>query len=148
MEILLKKDVDRLGSKDEIVTVKNGFGRNYLIPKGMAILATESVKKMNSETLKQRAHKFNQLKDEALKILDKLSKKTFEVPAKVGENGKIFGSISNIQLAGALDKAGFKIERKNITLPANNIKEVGKFQAEVILHKDVKGKINFEIVAG
>ncbi|MBL6872062.1 MAG: 50S ribosomal protein L9 [Flavobacteriales bacterium] len=148
MEILLKKDVDRLGSKDEIVTVKNGFGRNYLIPKGMAILATESVKKMNSETLKQRAHKFNQLKDEALKILDKLSKKTFEVPVKVGENGKIFGSISNIQLADALDKAGFKIERKNITLPANNIKEVGKFEAEVILHKDVKGKINFEIVAG
>jgi|TARA_B100000767_G_C19603101_1_gene466560 large subunit ribosomal protein L9 len=148
MEILLKKDVERLGSKDEIVTVKNGFGRNYLIPKGMAILATESVKKMNSETLKQRAHKFNQLKDEALKILDKLSKKTFEVPAKVGENGKIFGSISNIQLADALDKAGFKIERKNITLPANNIKEVGKFEAEVILHKDVKGKINFEIVAG
>ena len=148
MEILLKKDVDRLGSKDEIVTVKNGFGRNYLIPKGMAILATESVKKMNSETLKQRAHKFNQLKDEALKILDKLSKKTFEVPAKVGENGKIFGSISNIQLADALDKAGFKIERKNITLPANNIKEVGKFEAEVILHKDVKGKISFEIVAG
>jgi|TARA_B110000444_G_C18686002_1_gene521991 large subunit ribosomal protein L9 len=148
MEILLKKDVERLGSKDEIVNVKNGFGRNYLIPKGMAILATESVKKMNSETLKQRAHKFNQLKDEALKILDKLSKKTFEVPAKVGENGKIFGSISNIQLADALDKAGFKIERKNITLPANNIKEVGKFEAEVILHKDVKGKINFEIVAG
>ena len=148
MEILLKKDVNRLGSKDEIVTVKNGFGRNYLIPKGMAILATESVKKMNSETLKQRAHKYNQLKDEALKILDKLSKKTFEVPAKVGENGKIFGSISNIQLADALDKAGFKIERKNITLPANNIKEVGKFEAEVILHKDVKGKINFEIVAG
>ena len=148
MEILLKKDVERLGSKDEIVTVKNGFGRNYLIPKGMAILATESVKKMNSETLKQRAHKFNQLKDEALKILDKLSKKTFEVPAKVGENGKIFGSISNIQLADALDKAGFKIERKNITLPANNIKEVCKFEAEVILYKDVKGKINFEIVAG
>jgi large subunit ribosomal protein L9 len=148
MEILLKKDVERLGSKDEIVTVKNGFGRNYLIPKGMAILATESVKKMNSETLKQRAHKYNQLKDEALKILDKLSKKTFEVPVKVGENGKIFGSISNIQLADALVKAGFKIERKDITLPANNIKEVGKFEAEVILHKDVKGKINFEIVAG
>ena len=148
MEILLKKDVETLGSKDEIVTVKNGFGRNYLIPKGIAILATESVKKMNSETLKQRAHKFNQLKDEALTILDKLSKKTFEVPAKVGENGKIFGSISNIQLADALDKAGFKIERKNITLPANNIKEVGKFEAEVILHKDVKGKIKFEIVAG
>jgi large subunit ribosomal protein L9 len=146
MEILLKKDVDRIGSKDEIVTVKNGFGRNYLIPKGMAILATESVKKMNSETLKQRAHKFNQLKDEALKILDKLSKKTFEVPAKVGENGKIFGSISNIQLADAMDKAGFKIERKNITLPTNNLKSVGKFEADIIFHKEVSGKISFEIV--
>jgi len=132
MEILLKKDVDRLGSKDEIVTVKNGFGRNYLIPKGMAILATESVKKMNSETLKQRAHKFNQLKDEALKILDKLSKKTFEVPAKVGENGKIFGSITTIQLADALDKAGFKVERKNITLPSGNLKTVGKFEADIV----------------
>ena len=146
MEVLLKKDIDTLGSKDEIVSVKNGFGRNYLIPKGMAILATDSVKKMHAETLKQRAHKDNKLKEEATKVFEKLSKKTIKVPAKVGENGKIFGSITNIQLADALDKAGFKIERKNITLPTGNLKTMGKFEAEVLFHKEVKGKISFEIV--
>ncbi len=148
MEVLLKKDIDRLGNKDEIVTVKNGFGRNYLIPKGIAVLATESVKKMHAETLKQRTHKDNQLKEEAFKIYEKMVKKTFLVPVKVGENGKIFGSITNIQLADSLEKAGFKIERKNITLPSGNLKSIGKFEAEVVLHKEVKGKISFEIIEG
>ena len=148
MEVLLKKDIDRLGSKDELVEVKNGYGRNFLIPKGFAILATDSIKKMHAETLKQRAHKDNQLKEEATKIYEKMSKKTFQVPAKVGENGKIFGSITNIQLADALDKAGFKVERKNITLPTGNLKSVGKFEADIMLHKEVKGKISFEIVEG
>ena len=134
MEVLLKKDIDRLGNKDEIVTVKNGFGRNYLIPKGIAVLATESVKKMHAETLKQRAHKDNQLKEEAFKIYEKMAKQTFQVPVKIGENGKIFGSITNIQLADSLEKAGFKIERKNITLPSGNLKSIGKFEAEVVLH--------------
>ena len=146
MEVLLKKDIDRLGNKDEIISVKNGFGRNFLIPKEMAVLATDSVKKMHAETLKQRAHKDNQMKEEASKLFAKMSKQTFKVPAKVGENGKIFGSISNIQLADALDKAGFKIERKNITLPTNNLKSVGKFEADVVFHKEVSGKISFEIV--
>jgi len=148
MEVLLKKDIDRLGSKDELVKVKNGYGRNFLIPKGLAILATDSVKKMHSETIKQRAHKDNQLKDEAAKIYDKMSKKTFQVTAKVGENGKIFGSITNIQLADSMEKAGFKVERKNITLPTGNLKSVGKFEADIVLHKEVKGKISFEIVEG
>lgn len=148
MEVLLKKDVDRLGNKDEIITVKNGFGRNYLIPKGIAVLATESVKKMHAETLKQRAHKDHQLKEEASKIYEKIAKKTFLVPVKIGENGKIFGSITNIQLADSLEKAGFKIDRKNITLPSGNLKSVGKFEAEVVLHKEVKGKISFEIIEG
>ena len=148
MEVLLKKDIDRLGNKDEIVTVKNGFGRNYLIPKGIAVLATESVKKMHAETLKQRAHKDNQLKEEASKIYEKMAKQTFQVPVKIGENGKIFGSITNIQLADSLEKAGFKIERKNITLPSGNLKSIGKFEAEVVLHKEVKGKISFEIIEG
>ena len=103
---------------------------------------------MHAETLKQRAHKDNQLKEEATKIYEKMSKKTFEVPAKVGENGKIFGSITNIQLADSLDKAGFKVERKNITLPTGNLKSVGKFEADIVLHKEVKGKISFEIVEG
>jgi large subunit ribosomal protein L9 len=148
MEVLLKKDIDRLGSKDDLVEVKNGYGRNFLIPKGMAILATDSVKKMHVETLKQRAHKDNQLKEEATKIYEKMSKKTFQVPAKVGENGKIFGSITNIQLADSIEKAGFKVERKNITLPTGTLKSVGKFEADIVLHKEVKGKISFEIVEG
>ena len=148
MEVLLKKDINSLGSKDDIITVKNGFGRNYLIPKGIAVLATESVKKMHAENLRQRAHKDNQQKEEATKLYEKMAKKTFQVPAKVGENGKIFGSITNIQLADSLEKAGFKVERKNITLPSGNIKSVGKFEAEVILHKEIKGKISFEIVEG
>ena len=148
MEVLLKKDIDRLGSKDDLVEVKNGYGRNFLIPKGMAILATDSVKKMHQETLKQRAHKDNQLKEEANKIYEKMSKKTFLVPAKVGENGKIFGSITNIQLADSIEKAGFKVERKNITLPTGTLKSVGKFEADIVLHKEVKGKISFEIVEG
>ena len=111
MDVLLKKDVDRLGSKDEIVTVKNGYGRNFLIPKGIAILATDSVRKMHAETLKQRAHKDNKLKEEANEALAKLTKKAFTVPAKVGENGKIFGSVTNIQLAEALNNEGFNVER-------------------------------------
>lgn len=148
MDVLLKKDVERLGSKDEIVNVKNGYGRNFLIPKGMAVLATSSVKKMHAETLKQRAHKDNKLKEEATAMLAKLTKKTFVVPAKVGENGKIFGSVTNIQLADALGNEGFAIERKNINLLTNNIKSVGKYEAEVKLHKEVSGKINFEVAEG
>jgi large subunit ribosomal protein L9 len=148
MEVLLKKDIDRLGIKDDLVIVKNGFGRNFLIPKGLAILATDSVKKMHEETLKQKSHKDNQLKDEATKIYEKMSKKTFQVPAKVGENGKIFGSITNIQIVDSLEKAGFKVERKNITLSTGNLKSIGKYEAEIFLHKEVKGKISFEIVEG
>jgi len=148
MDVLLKKDVERLGSKDEIVSVKNGYGRNFLIPKGIAVLATSSVKKMHAETLKQRAHKDNKLKEEATAILAKLTKKTFVVPAKVGENGKIFGSVTNIQLADALGNEGFTVERKNINLLTNNIKSVGKYEAEVKLHKEVSGKINFEVAEG
>jgi len=148
MDVLLKKDVERLGSKDEIVNVKNGYGRNFLIPKGMAVLATSSVKKMHAETLKQRAHKDNKLKEEATAMLAKLTKKTFVVPAKVGENGKIFGSVTNIQLADALGNEGFTVERKNINLLTNNIKSVGKYEAEVKLHKEVSGKINFEVAEG
>jgi large subunit ribosomal protein L9 len=148
MDVLLKKDVESLGTKDEIVSVKNGYGRNFLIPKGIAVLATTSVKKMHAENLKQRAHKDNKLKKEAEDSLAKLTKKIFTVPAKVGESGKIFGSVSNIQLADALSNEGFKIERKNITLLTNNIKSVGKYEAEIKLHKEVSGKITFEVVEG
>ena len=148
MDVLLKKDVERLGSKDEIVTVKNGYGRNFLIPKKIAILATSSVKKMHSETLKQRAHKYNKLKDEASDALAKLTKKKFIVPAKVGENGKIFGSVTNIQLVDALNNEGFSVERKNIKILEKNIKSIGTYEAEISLHKEVSGKITFEVAEG
>ena len=148
MDVLLKKDVERLGSKDEIVTVKNGYGRNFLIPKGLAILATTSIKKMHAETLKQRAHKDEKLKKDASVALEKLTKQTFKVAAKVGENGKIFGSVTSIQLADALNSEGFSIDRKNIKLLTNNIKSTGTYEAEIVLHKEVQGKITFEVAEG
>tara|TARA_B100000575_G_C23058062_1_gene609135 strand:+ start:119 stop:565 length:447 start_codon:yes stop_codon:yes gene_type:complete len=148
MDVLLKKDVERLGSKDEIVTVKNGYGRNFLIPKGLAILATTSIKKMHAETLKQRAHKDEKLKKDASIALEKLTKQTFKVAAKVGENGKIFGSVTSVQLADALNSEGFSIDRKNIKLLTNNIKSIGTYEAEIVLHKEVQGKITFEVAEG
>ena len=148
MEIILLENILNLGNIGDKVTVKNGYGRNFLIPKGIAILATDSVRKMHAETLKQRAHKDNKLKEEANEALAKLTKKAFTVPAKVGENGKIFGSVTNIQLAEALNNEGFNVERKNITLLSNNIKSVGKYEAEIKLHKEVSGKITFEVAEG
>tara|TARA_Y100001978_G_scaffold197063_1_gene207361 strand:+ start:310 stop:756 length:447 start_codon:yes stop_codon:yes gene_type:complete len=148
MDVLLKKDVERLGSKDEIVSVKNGYGRNYLIPKGLAVLATTSIKKMHAETEKQRALKNEKIREEATATLAKLTKKTFNVPAKVGENGKIFGSVTNVQVADLLTKEGFIVDRKDIKLLTDNIKSVGKYEAEITLYKDVKGKITFEVAEG
>jgi large subunit ribosomal protein L9 len=146
MEVLLKKNVDNLGDKDELVTVKPGFGRNFLIPQGLAILATESVRKMHAETLKQRAHKAEKLKAEAEVIAKKLDGATIKVGAKVGENGKIFGSVTNVQLAEALEKAGFDIERKRIKLLGDAIKSVGTYKAEISIHKEVKVTIEFTVV--
>jgi large subunit ribosomal protein L9 len=148
MEVLLKKNIEKLGTKDEIVSVKNGFGRNYLIPNGHAILATDSIKKMHAETLKQRAHKENKLKDEANALVAKLIKSKIVVPAKVGENGKIFGSVTNIQLADVLNNKGFTVDRKNINILTTSIKTIGKYEAEVSLHKEVTTKIEFEVAEG
>jgi large subunit ribosomal protein L9 len=148
MEVLLKKNIEKLGTKDEIVSVKNGFGRNYLIPNGHAILATDSIKKMHAETLKQRAHKENKLKEEANALVAKLTKSKIIVPAKVGENGKIFGSVTNIQLADVLNDKGFTVDRKNINILTTSIKTIGKYEAEVSLHKEVTTKIEFEVAEG
>lgn len=146
MDVLLKKNVDNLGDKDELVTVKPGYGRNYLIPQGYAILATSSIKKMHAETLKQRSHKAEKLKVEAQAIAAKLEKATIEVGAKVGENGKIFGSVTNVQLAEALEKAGYNIERKRIKLVGDAIKTVGTYKAEVSVHKEIKVELDFNVV--
>ena len=148
MDVLLKKNVDNLGDKDELVTVKPGYGRNYLIPQGLAILATSSIKKMHAETLKQRSHKAEKLKEEAKVIAAKLEKATIEVGAKVGEAGtKIFGSVNTIQLAEAINAQGHDIDKRSIKILGAQIKEIGTYQAEIRLHRDVTVTIDFEVIA-
>ncbi|NOQ27182.1 MAG: 50S ribosomal protein L9 [Bacteroidales bacterium] len=147
MEVILKQDIQELGHKNDIITVKNGYGRNFLIPKGFATLATVPAKKMHAENLKQRAHKDAKIKNDALEIAKKLEKVTLSVGAKTSSTGKIFGSVNTIQIAEALKEKGYEIERKNISIPEDQVKEVGKYTATVKLHKEVKVEIVFEIVA-
>jgi large subunit ribosomal protein L9 len=147
MEIILKKDVKNLGSKDDIVKVKNGYGRNYLIPNGFAIIANESNKKQLVEIQKQRAFKEQKLKEEAQKIAKKLESLSVKVGAKAGETGKIFGSVNSIQVSDALKKLGIDVDRKNITLKDDSIKNLGTYKATVKLHKEVIVDFEFEVVA-
>jgi large subunit ribosomal protein L9 len=147
MEIILKQDVKGLGYKHDLVTVKNGYGRNFLIPQGVATLATESAKKQHAETMKQRSFKEEKLRTEAAANAEKLSTVSIKVGAKAGENGKIFGSVTTIQLADALVKAGYNIERKNIEIAGDGIKQLGNYTAKVRLYKEVAATINFEVVA-
>lgn len=146
MEIILKEDIEKLGYKDDLVTVKPGYARNFLIPQGMAIIATPSQKKVLAENMKQRAHKEEKVKAEAEKMAEALSKKTIQIGAKVGENGKIFGSVNTIQLADAIEAAGFTIDRRRITIKNEPIKQIGTYEAEVVLHKEITQTINFEVV--
>lgn len=146
MEIILKKDVEKLGYKDDIVTVKNGYARNYLIPTGSAILATETARKILAENLKQRAHKEEKVKEEAASLLAKIEALELKVGAKAGEKGKIFGSVNNIQLAEALKEAGFEIDRRKIQLKDNAIKNLGEYEAIIDLHKEVKATLKFEVI--
>jgi large subunit ribosomal protein L9 len=147
MEVILKQDIKGLGYKDDKVTVANGYGRNFLIPKGMANLATESAKKMHAEILKQRAFKEDKLRKEAASNAEKLAGVAIKVGAKAGESGKIFGSVTTIQLAEALQKAGYNIERKNIEITEESIKQLGTYTAKVRLYKELSANINFEVVA-
>jgi large subunit ribosomal protein L9 len=147
MEIILLQDVPKLGNKNDVVKVKNGFGRNYLIPRGLAIAATISARKIHAENLKQRAHKEEKIKLEAQGSAEKLAGVKLIVGAKTSTTGKIFGSVNTIQIAEALKEKGFEIDRKNITLPEDQIKEIGSYKAVVKLHRDVKVEIDFEIIA-
>lgn len=147
MEIILKQDVKGLGYKNDLVTVRNGYGRNFLLPKGMAVLATESAKKMHAELLKQSAFKEEKLRKEAQANAEKLSTVSIKVGAKAGESGKIFGSVTNIQIAEALQKAGYNVERKNIEIAGEAIKQLGAYTAKVRLYKEVAATVNFEVVA-
>lgn len=145
MEIILVQDVNKLGQKDDLVNVKDGYGRNYLIPKGYAIPATSSAKKMHTENLRQRAHKEEKIKIAAQEIANKLEGIKLVVGAKTSTSGKIFGSVNTIQIAESLKEKGFDIDRKNITLPEDQVKEVGNYKAIIKLHREVKVEIDFEI---
>lgn len=147
MEVILKTDIKGLGYKDDKVKVANGYGRNFLLPKGMAILATESAKKMHTELLKQRAFKEDKFRKEATANAEKLSTVSIKVGAKAGESGKIFGSVTTIQIADALQQAGYPVERKNIEINAEHIKQLGTYTAKVRLFKEISATVNFEVVA-
>ena len=145
MEIILKEDVVNLGYKNDIVTVKSGYGRNYLIPTGKAVIASPAAKKMLAEELKQRAHKLEKIKKDAEALAEQLKEVSLTIATKVSATGTIFGSVSNIQIAEELAKLGHNIDRKIIFV--KGVKEVGSYTATVKLHKEVSVEIPFEVVA-
>ena len=146
MEILLKKDVANLGYAGEIVKVKAGYGMNYLIPQGFAVSATESVKKQHAETLKQRAHKEAKLVADAEALAATVNAQVVEVKVKVSESGKLYGSVTTMDLEAALAAKGLNIDKKDITLAAE-VKECGEYEASVKLYKAIKGTFKFNVVA-
>ncbi len=147
MEIILKKDVENLGFADDLVTVKSGYGRNYLIPQGLAVLATPSAKKVLAETLKQRAHKEAKVIEDAKKQASKLQGLEIKIAAKVGEGDKLFGSVSNVDLADALAKEGVEIDKKFINIAGGLIKRVGMYEATIRFHREVVENFSFDVVA-
>ncbi len=146
MEVILKKNVDNLGYANDIVTVKPGYGRNFLIPQGYAVLATAAAKKIHSENMKQKAHKESKILAEAQEIGTKLEAVKVTIVTKAGDKGKIFGSVNTIQISEALKANGIDIDRKSIKIVNEPIKEVGTYEAIANLHKDVKTTFNFEVV--
>ena len=146
MQVILKEDMPNLGYKDDIVTVKDGYCRNFLIPQRKAVIASESAKKILAENMKQRAHKLAKIKEDAQALADKLKDVTLTIGAKTSSTGTIFGSVTNIQIADALEKQGFNIDRKIIVIK-EDVKEVGNYKAIVKLHKEVSVEIPFEVVS-
>jgi len=147
MELILKRDVENLGFADDVVEVKNGYGRNYLIPQGAAVLATPSAKKVLAETLKQRAFKEKKEVEDAEKVAKKLGSFEFKIAAKVGSGDKLFGSVNNIDLANALQKAGHEIDKKFISVAGGSVKRLGKYDAVIRLHREVSVDLPFEVIA-
>ncbi len=146
MEIILKKDVEGVGFKDDIVTVKNGFGRNFLIPNGSAILATPSAKKVLAENIKQQVVKDKKVIDDANKLAKKINSLEIQIKAKVGEGVKLFGSVNNINVQKELAESGVEIDKKSIMISGNNIKQTGKYTAKIRLHREVIFDFPFEVV--
>ena len=147
MEVILKKDVDNLGFVDDLVTVKNGYGRNYLIPQGYAVLATPSAKKVLAENLKQRAYKEKKIVDAAQAQAAKLEGLEVKLTAKAGEADKLFCSITDADLSEALAKEGVEIDKKYITIAGGNIKRLGQYEASLRFHRDVVKNFTFDVVA-
>ena len=148
MEIILTQDVKNLGYKNDIVNVKPGYARNFLIPQGLAILATESARKVLAENMRQQAYKQEKIKKEAQELAAVLEGLSLRIPAKAASTGKIYGSVNNVQIANAIKEAkGIEIDRKHILVDDDTIKEVGSYKAKVRLHKDVTVEISFEVFA-
>lgn len=145
MQVILKEDILNLGYKDDVVTVKDGYGRNYLLPQGKAVIATPAAKKIVAENLKQRAHKLAQVKKEAEALAKKLEGVTLTIGAKTSTSGTIFGSVTNLQIAEELEKLGFNVDRKVIIV--KGVKEVGSYNATLKLHKEVVVEVPFEVVS-
>jgi len=146
MEIILKTDIAGLGYKNDVVAVKPGYGRNYLIPQGFAVMATGSNKKILAENIKQVAHKAEKVKMDASALAESIGDITLDIPAKVGESGKIFGRVTTTQISEVLKEKGFEVDRKKIALDSE-VKFVGEYTATLDLHKEVKHKVKFNVVA-
>tara|TARA_B100001093_G_C26860105_1_gene1029641 strand:- start:3879 stop:4331 length:453 start_codon:yes stop_codon:yes gene_type:complete len=146
MEIILKSDVQNLGFKDDILEVKNGYGRNFLIPKGLAVLATASAKKVHAENLKQRAHKEAKIIADAQEVANRINQLSLKIFAKVGVGDKLFGSVSSMNLAQALSKQNETIDKKYILVQGGSVKRTGLYTAQVRLHREVMANLNFEVV--
>jgi large subunit ribosomal protein L9 len=146
MELILKEDVKNLGFKNDVVNVKPGYGRNYLIPQGIAVLATPSNIKVMNENLKQAAHKASKLLKDATDLAEAIGEMVMEIKAKAGETGRIFGAVTSLQVSDALKAKGFEVDRKRITIP-NDVKTLGEYEATIILHKQVTHKVKFVVSA-
>ena len=147
MEIILKKDVANLGHADDVVEVKTGYAVNYLIPQGLAIFATPSAKKVRAENIRQRDQREGKRRADAEALTAKLGEGAVKVAVKVSESGKIYGSVTTAQIADALVAAGVEIDKKDITIVSDSVKELGTYEASVKCYKDIKGTVKFEVVA-
>jgi large subunit ribosomal protein L9 len=146
MELILKDDIKGVGFKNDIVTVKPGYGRNYLIPQGLAVMADKSNKKVVAENIRQAAHKAEKIKTEAQAVADQIGDMSLEIPARVGEQGKIFGKVTELQISEALKNKGISVDRKKISID-QDVKTTGEYTATIVLHKEVKHQVKFNVVA-
>lgn len=146
MEIILKDDVKGLGYKNDLVTVKSGYGRNYLLPQGLAMVADKSAKKIVAENVRQAAHKAEKVKADAQAVADQVGDQVYELPAKIGETGKIFGRVTTLQLSEALKNKGVDVDRKRLSFD-QEVTAAGDYTATLNLHKEVKHSVKFRVVA-